>query len=642
MRAILFTLVSFCAVHCLALGGSHDASQPVNRAISPASVTTEDLTVNKTTVLNESGGDNDTRIESDTNTDAWRMQASDGNVGMGTGSPNAHLHMEADSAGLNFETHVASKPRIGFYKAGDSEFAAIYGSQTVAGQGYLFFVTSAATRMAIKPGGSVGVGTTSPSEILGVAGNIAVSGTVDGHDIDGEFTQITTDTTTLETNLSSTATALATLTSQVATDTTTLETNLSSTATALAALTSQVATDTTTLETNLSSTATALAALTSSVATDTTTLETNLSSTATALAALTSSVATDTTTLETNLSSTATALAALTSSVATDTTTLETNLSSTATALATHIAVTGSSAHGAVSAATADQIVVRNAQGNFAATVVTATLSGLAATATALAADPTDCTNEYATTIAANGNLSCSEINPSYVAGGDLPTDVIASSVGANGVRPGSIVTGGINASAQFASGVVDAAAVAADALAGNEIAAGTMDADVIASSTSVGAIAHVNQLGDMACADNEILKWNDGAGTWGCEADDSGGGDADIVFSYSGDIYDSTDTHTNGIKRTMVKAAISIGNYKIYIGSATTDSFDILIGTAPLTGSKTAWTTLDTITVPASISSHTVTATACSLSDGDMINYGFWNVTAADPAGDITIKVTD
>lgn len=47
--------------------------------------------------------------------------------------------------------------------------------------------------------------------------------------------------------------------------------------------------------------------------------------------------------------------------------------------------------------------------------------SGNAATATALAANPTDCSaGQYATTIAANGNLTCAQVSYSQV--GSAPT----------------------------------------------------------------------------------------------------------------------------------------------------------------------------------------------------------------------------
>jgi len=61
------------------------------------------------------------------------------------------------------------------------------------------------------------------------------------------------------------------------------------------------------------------------------------------------------------------------------------------------------------SANTASALVQRDGSGNFAAGTVTAALTGNSSTATALAANPTDCgSREFATAIAASGNLTCS------------------------------------------------------------------------------------------------------------------------------------------------------------------------------------------------------------------------------------------
>ncbi len=79
----------------------------------------------------------------------------------------------------------------------------------------------------------------------------------------------------------------------------------------------------------------------------------------------------------------------------------------------------------------------------FAQVVATNGLTGTASLATALAADPSDCTNQYATGIAASGNLTCAEVNPGYVSAGALASDVYVSSYAA-----GSIVNADINASA--------------------------------------------------------------------------------------------------------------------------------------------------------------------------------------------------
>lgn len=66
----------------------------------------------------------------------------------------------------------------------------------------------------------------------------------------------------------------------------------------------------------------------------------------------------------------------------------------------------------AASANTASAIVARDGSGNFTAGTITATLTGNASTASALAANPSDCgANTYANVIAANGNLSCVAID---------------------------------------------------------------------------------------------------------------------------------------------------------------------------------------------------------------------------------------
>jgi hypothetical protein len=79
------------------------------------------------------------------------------------------------------------------------------------------------------------------------------------------------------------------------------------------------------------------------------------------------------------------------------------------------------------SANTNSAIVARDGSGNFSATTITAALSGNASTASALAANPADCAaNQFATTIAANGDLTCAAI-----AAADLPataTSAIAAS----------------------------------------------------------------------------------------------------------------------------------------------------------------------------------------------------------------------
>jgi len=77
----------------------------------------------------------------------------------------------------------------------------------------------------------------------------------------------------------------------------------------------------------------------------------------------------------------------------------------TQTELNTHEALTGTSAHGATTTNTASQLVSRDASGNFAAGTITAALSGNATTATALAANGTNCgAGDAAGGVDANGN----------------------------------------------------------------------------------------------------------------------------------------------------------------------------------------------------------------------------------------------
>lgn len=64
----------------------------------------------------------------------------------------------------------------------------------------------------------------------------------------------------------------------------------------------------------------------------------------------------------------------------------------------------------ATSTNTVSKIVKRDSLGDFAARVITATLTGNSSTATALFANPTDCSVGKATGIDASGNLTCSAV----------------------------------------------------------------------------------------------------------------------------------------------------------------------------------------------------------------------------------------
>lgn len=79
---------------------------------------------------------------------------------------------------------------------------------------------------------------------------------------------------------------------------------------------------------------------------------------------------------------------------------------------------------------TASTIVLRDSSGNFSAGTISATVSGNASTATALAANPTDCAADtYATTIAASGNLTCTTVTNAGLAGSIAASKLVGSDI---------------------------------------------------------------------------------------------------------------------------------------------------------------------------------------------------------------------
>lgn len=83
------------------------------------------------------------------------------------------------------------------------------------------------------------------------------------------------------------------------------------------------------------------------------------------------------------------------------------------------VATSTSATEAATNSNTASTIVKRDASGNFSAGTISAALTGNSSTATALAANPTDCAaGNMATTIDANGNLTCAQVSDSYIASG--------------------------------------------------------------------------------------------------------------------------------------------------------------------------------------------------------------------------------
>jgi hypothetical protein len=143
----------------------------------------------------KTGADLDFRIESDTNTHAFFLQGSDGNVGIGTSAPSSLLEIASNATSqtlpeiptlriTNTDTTVIANDIVGsveFFSKDASDPNVVTGFvrniAQDAGVSYsLAFGTKAATigsdateRMWITSSGDVGIGTSSPAAQLDVA-----------------------------------------------------------------------------------------------------------------------------------------------------------------------------------------------------------------------------------------------------------------------------------------------------------------------------------------------------------------------------------------------------------------------------------------------------------------------------------------
>lgn len=119
----------------------------------------------------------DTIAFSEGGVESMRLDSS-GNVGIGTSSPDAGLTV-IKSATISSQVNVAA--RIGAGVTSDLLLGSVNGNAPfVASQGAypLIFYTNASARMRIDSAGNVGIGTSSPTNTLSVAGSANVTGDV--------------------------------------------------------------------------------------------------------------------------------------------------------------------------------------------------------------------------------------------------------------------------------------------------------------------------------------------------------------------------------------------------------------------------------------------------------------------------------
>ncbi len=211
-------------------------------------------------------------------------------------------------------------------------------------------------------------------------------------------------------------------------------------------------------------------------------------------------------------------------------------------------------ATGALATKTDGALTYNATTGALTATSFVGGLTGNASTATALAANPSDCAaNQFATTIAANGNLTCASIADADVpnnitidlatlastvtfadAAGDTTTFLALGTSATGSLAPATDAGLSYNASTNALTvGGTLTAGSGAEVLT---LATGKIDADAITlvsaldgrtgSSSASGLSVHSDGLALLqGCTDGQILKWVESTDTWDCAADNSGGG---------------------------------------------------------------------------------------------------------------------
>jgi hypothetical protein len=146
----------------------------------------ERMELGATTIFNEDGADVDFRIESDTLTHAFFLQASDGRIGINVSSPTSPLHISGDSD--NTILQIVSTDAGAYMTAIDNSGAGSFGQQgantvitcdsaaSVASSAIVFQIDGNTERMRIDSDGDLLVGLT--TALSTQAGSIQAAGPI--------------------------------------------------------------------------------------------------------------------------------------------------------------------------------------------------------------------------------------------------------------------------------------------------------------------------------------------------------------------------------------------------------------------------------------------------------------------------------
>ena len=162
----------------IALNTTHRTSNGTDHSYINQDVTTtgtptfNSLTVTGSVVINEGGGDNDTRIEGDTEQNLFYVDAGNDRVGIGTASPANKFHIVGGGITLGIPAFLGTAG-IAIKQSADAVTSGILiEASGSTNNGGLYYNSSALVlreggfdTLAVD-GGNVGIGTTSPGQIL--------------------------------------------------------------------------------------------------------------------------------------------------------------------------------------------------------------------------------------------------------------------------------------------------------------------------------------------------------------------------------------------------------------------------------------------------------------------------------------------